>query len=235
MTNDFHNILYTPLDCPPRPDVPLDALKEWLRASVGNNQYKDFLSTIGNIADRKVLNYPWDATVAYFNMTGNGPHWINNFDKEFPELAKYMYEAFGLPLKNLGLIVILPTKEEHTGHGFWHTDPDWYGMRLYLQFDNLEKNRLFLKKTKEPRTKRAGWTHADLQDEIHECKITSSKQCFYLNNVRAVHATYTGAPGSNRIAALIIPKSGHEEKVIPLISDLVVRSAEKFKDVAILY
>ena len=38
------------------------------------------------------------------------------------------------------------------GRGFWHNDGDRGGYRMYLNYENFDKDYLLLRKTKEPYT-----------------------------------------------------------------------------------
>ena len=56
-------------------------------------------------------------------------------------------------------------------------------------------------------------------------------QCFYVNNYRSAHATYVNETPTDipRIAVIANPKE------IPTDDSLVVNSAKKYKDYAIMY
>jgi hypothetical protein len=170
----------------------------------------------------------------------NEPGWLGNFNQEFPELAKHMYECFNLSIEDVGLIVFLPIKEGHTGLGMWHNDTDWYGLRHYYAFDDADTNKLLMKKTKIGYTERPDLRipideTEYLQDEIIECKLLSTTQSFFLNNVRSVHNTYTVKPNVTRIAAFVTGKFGKRKEMQQKIENLVIRSAEKYKDYTILW
>lgn len=256
MTQSLLNVLYTPLETPPQPVFDLELLKNWisenyLLQTTDSRKGIDYIIKQYLTVDTKkvyekiVNNYPWDLTVAYFNT---GPShcqvgWLGNFDTKFPDLSKFLYERFGIPLDEVGTIILLPIKENHTGLGFWHNDPDWFGHRFYLEYERPEENTLFLKSTKLPYTERFNFLSDDtaenhkkyLQDAIHQCRILSTKQSFFLNNVRAVHATNTVIPNLTRIAGFITPKHGRREQFISYSKDLIISSAEKYKDYSIYW
>jgi hypothetical protein len=238
----INDILYTPLDVPDKPEFNINQLKNWLTRNYQPlSQYRDMLASTNNTAEKIVTNYPWDLTVAYFNLFNDpGPGWLGNFDKEFPELSKHMHECFNLSIEDVGLIVFLPIKQDHTGLGFWHNDTDWYGLRHYFCFESSDTNKLLLKKTKIDYVERPNLQipideNAYLQDEIFECKILSTRQSFFLNNVRSVHSTFTVTPNVTRIAAFVTGKIGKRAEMQEKIESLVVRSAEKYKDYAVLW
>ena len=238
----INDILYTPLDVPDKPEFNINQLKNWLTRNYQPlSQYREMLAGNSFTAEKVFENYPWDLTVAYFKLFNeNEPGWLGNFDQEFPELAKHMYESFNLSIDDIGLIIFLPIKHEHTGLGFWHNDPEWYGLRHYFAFDNPDTNKLLMRRTKIAHDERPNFTipideNEHLQDEIIECKIFSSTQSFFLNNVRSVHATNTITPNGTRIATIVTGKFGKRKEMQEKIESLIVRSAEKYKDYAVLW
>lgn len=238
---DFLDILYTPLDVPPQPNYDVVQLRKWLADNyVPLSRYRSILRQQRNISEHIIENYPWDLTIAYFNMTDTGPGWLNNFDRQFPELSTYIHQAFGLPLEEVGLVIFLPMREKHKGLGFWHNDTDVSGLRIFFEIEDLEKNKLFTRRMKVPYNTRPNIQlpmNEDyyLQKEVFECKILSSTQCHFLNNIRAAHATYTEEPGAHRIAAFVTSKLKNGEKFLNLVKPLILRSAEKYKEHVIMW
>lgn len=236
----INDILYTPLDVGEKPEFDIKKLQTWISENYEPlSAYRNIISE-KNTAENKIENYPWNLTVAYFNKSNKGPGWLGNFDIEFPELSRHIYESFGLSIDDLGLVLFLPVKQGHSGMGFWHSDPDWYGLRHYFDFESPETNKLLIRQTKTGYTERPALLNTPvsenlLQSDITECKLLSTKQSFFLNNVRSVHSIYTGTPHVSRIAAIVIGKDlaglGIKEKIEPL----VIRSAEKYKDYAVLW
>lgn len=242
MLYDIDNILYTPLDTPKKPRFNVSKLKKWLKQQyVPLGQYREWLSTSKNAAEHIIQNYPWDLTVAYFSPTPElDKGWLGNFDKEFPTLSKYMHSCFNLSIDDIGIIVFLPIKTGHTGLGFWHNDTDWYGLRHYFVFEHSDKNKLLLKKTKIKNVTRQDYPvpineELYLQKQTYECKLLSSKQSFFLNNINSVHSTYTEIPNVTRIAAFVTGKIGKTKLMKEKIQNLVIASAIKYKDYAIFY
>jgi len=240
-TMDILDILYTPLAVKPQPDYQIEDLRNWLANNYGPlARYKNILASTRLIAERVVENYPWDLTVAYINMTDTGPGWLNGFDKQFPELSKYLYEAFDLPLEELGLVIFLPIRENHKGLGFWHNDGDISGLRIFFEIEDVTKNKLLIRRMKEPYEKRLNIPipmdeDTYLQKEVFECKILSDKQCHFLNNIRGAHATYTEELGTNRIAAFVTSKLNNQQKFFDLVKPLILRSAEQYSEHVILW
>ena len=238
----INDILYTPLDVPSKPEFDINQIKNWLTRNYQLlSQYREMLAGNSFTAEKIFENYPWNLTVAYFKLFNeNEPGWLGNFDQEFPELAKHLYESFNLSIDDVGLIIFLPIKHEHTGLGFWHNDPEWYGLRHYFAFDNLDTNKLLMRRTKIAHDERPNFTipideNEHLQDEIIECKIFSPTQSFFLNNVRSVHATNTITPNGTRIATIVTGKFGKRKEMQEKIESLIVRSAKKYKDYAVLW
>ena len=218
------NILYTPLDCPPPPPCDIQQLYQWFQDNT------DILwclteqsSNEGNLADKCEPNYPWDVKIPYRKFTDTDPGWVGGFDTKFPELAAYFYEAFGQSLQDVGIIVLLPVKSGHTGLGFWHRDPDKWGLRMYLEYESQQENTLLIRKN-------------GAEDDVKQCVPVSSRQCFFLNNEHATHTTFTTVPDKTRIAALVIgrldPQSQAEWK--QKITGLVERSAAMYPNNAVL-
>jgi hypothetical protein len=240
------DVLYTPLDVPTPPEIDTILLNSWLEENYQSlSKYKDiFTRASANTGEMTVDDYPWDLTAAYFNMTDNGPGWLGNFDIKFPELSKYFYESLSLTLDDIGFIILLPIRKDYKGFGFWHNDPDYTGLRMYLGFENEEQDKLYLKRTLNrvpislttlPKYQYPIDHAKYLQNEMIECKPISSRQCFYLNNFRSVHSTYTATPGTIRIAAFITGKLGQQLTLMKKINSLVVSSAMKYKDHSILW
>ena len=57
----------------------------------------------------------------------------------------------------------------------------------------------------------------------------------FLNNVRSVHATNTITPNGTRIATIVTGKFGKRKEMQEKIESLVIRSAKKYKDYAVLW
>ena len=231
-TND---ICYTPLDVSNAPDYSIDDVKTWITENTETlQQCVDDLCKRGLSGQKDVDKYPWQLVFAYWNEYGG---WLNDFDKKFPELSKYMHEAFNLKEDELESILLLPMNNNVTGYGVWHNDGDRAGYRMYL---NNDVGSLFLRKTKKPydnnhwvKIKECDdtWNDSELERTEHECKLLSSNQCFYLNNFRSAHATYVEEQPKDlpRIAVIINPKE------VPTDDSLVINSAKKYKDYAIMY
>lgn len=238
----LNDILYTPLDVAEKPEFDVKKLQHWLETQYQPlSKYRDILSSTGLASVDVIENYPWNLTVAYFNLSNNnGPGWLGKFNEEFPELSKHMYECFNLSIEDVGLIVFLPIKQEHTGLGFWHNDPEWYGLRHYFCFEAADTNKLLLRKTKIDYTERPDLIspideEKYLQQEVIECKLLSTTQSFFINNVRSVHSTYTATPNVARIAAIVTGKQGKLLEMQEKIENLVLRSAKKYQEYAILW
>lgn len=213
------NILYTPLVCPSQPVYSLDAIKEWaVQNSSTLHTLKEQLADEGHISERVENNYPWDVQVAYRKFDGLDPGWVGEFDTKFPELAKYFYEAFGLTLDDLGIVLFLPVKADNLGIGFWHKDPDGFGLRMYLEYEDYQNNTLLIR--------------ALGSTENKVCRPVSNKQCFFLNNISAVHTTYTSVPNKTRVAVLIIGKLDAQSQIAwkEKIKSLVESSADAYPD-----
>jgi len=239
--NTLLNTLYTPLDCPPLPNVDIEELKNWITEyNIKLKEIRTFMNQGSKLGEAVATNYPW-APVNPFNRMFEG--WQGKFDEKFPELSNYFASAFGLTHDDINNLLVLPVKDQYVGR-FWHQDPDEYGLRLYLEYEDTP-NPLLLKKTKEAYTEQAAISpryfspgsvvpdiNQFLQDEIYTCKHTPTG-CFYINNVRAAHTIDVIEPGKKRIAVIIYHNKS--QPVLDKINALVERSLEKYSEYAITY
>lgn len=236
---NLNDVLYTPLDIPDKPVYEINDLKSWLSSNyITLSKYKEILNTNSHASEDVIANYPWDLTIAYYNLSNNGPGWLGDFDKKFPDLSNYIYESFDMTFSDLGLVVFLPIKHNHTGLGFWHNDSDSYGLRHYFEFEHSNVNKLLMRKTKKYRDSRISLFCADektISEEIIECRILHNRQSFFLNNINAVHATYTEIQNSTRIACIVTFKYNMMERCKDVITDMVIRSVKKYPEYAILW
>jgi len=226
------DICYTPLDIPEPPQIDMQKLFDWMAFSRQEVQCDLGKSTADILGER----YPWVPAFPYTARLGG---WISDFDKIFPELAKYMTEDYGIEIADLGAITFIPTKEGHTGLGFWHNDQEIYGLRMYLQNEKYDVNTLLYRKTIEPVTERQRvkipMDENDPRFEKTElvCRMMKERQPFYINNIRGVHSAFMHEP-AKRFAVLIGGKPG-KTLLHQKTADLIVKSAQKFKDYAIFY
>jgi hypothetical protein len=228
---EVSNILYTPLDVPPPPDIDTEKFLAWVRKvypqSVKTSASKSTAET------RMPDNYPWDLVFGAYNG-----EWRDNFNIEFPELTNYCLDAFGITTRELLTVVFLPIRQSVTGLAFWHNDTDETGFRFYLTNEHSDKNPLLLRKIVNPLTHITKITppipdnHPALQKEVYTCNFPSSRHAFYINNIKAVHSPMVTVP-ANRIAGFITVKPHYLTHVRESSEALLIRSAEKFKDYAI--
>lgn len=225
------DICYTPLDIPIRPDIDIVKFLSWTQSV-----YPQSCKTQSDNAEGTIgKEYPWDLVWGAWHGV-----WQNDFDKEFPELATYCYEAFKIHRHELGGAIFLPVRKSVKGVSFWHNDVDPTGFRFYLECEHYNDNPLLLRKTKIPYTIREpivvplNGDNDKLQEEIFNCKMTDPHMAYYLNNTRAVHAPTVSIPGI-RIAAFITVKKVFQNIVQQRTRDMIVESAKKFKDYAILW
>ena len=232
------DICYTPLDIPEVPEFNSDALHKWIdeiynsRPTSGNPLENATLSekTLAN-------NYPWKKVYAYFSRNTG---WQNGFDKLFPELAEYLFKAYDLSADDIEEITLLPTREDLVGWAFWHADRDPAGLRVYLENDQYETNCLYYRKTKVAYNAKQKFPAVVkdqdpmFEDQMIKCQQIKGPQGFYLNNIRGVHNYNVTSVPAKRIAVVIkmvTDNASVEEK----IKNLIVNSAMKYKDHAVLY
>jgi hypothetical protein len=224
------DILYTPLDTPLTPKTDIDKLFQFISEYSKDQSIENRLdaSKISSLSDI----YPWN--LLYIRTNKN---WHFDFNKEFPELADFFSSAYQLKESNIHGVVLLPVRPEFVGLGFWHSDPDPAGLRLYIENQETD-DFLLIRPTVEPYNVRPNFKvgqilpEIPMQDKIHSAKLLETNQTFYINNIRAVHAVNTHIANTTRIAGIIIPEY---EKVKEHIDQLIVNSAKKFSKHAIYW
>lgn len=247
MTNDMFDVLYTPLDCPQPPLIDFDKLEAWV-----NRQPKNPRQWMMSKMNYQVQNeqYPWDYITLYHNPrrgsggpTASADGWLAGINRVFPELIEYLRTPFGIPVEEFGNIVLLPLRPGHSGF-YWHRDDDANGMRMYLDHEDSENNHLYMRRSVERDRWPLPWFYdatspkTGFQEEDLLCKVLHPRQCFFLNNVRALHSTVTNVPGKRRVTLLfrdLNPRGDVPCRLNQLSADLILRSAEKFKDHAVLW
>ena len=217
------DILYTPLDLPEMPNVDMVKLRNWI------DQHKNTQKFEPSIDDKDKVgkNYPWDIIHVRHDST-----WYQDFDIEFPELAKYSTEGFGLTLEDVHAVTLLPIKNSFKGLGFWHSDFDETGLRYYIE-NKETRNFLYFKPSTVPYTTGEELhSNPKFQNIIRPAKLLKSNQAFFVNNVRSCHAVNSTDLSPTRIA-VIVTINGNI--INHPLTDLIVRSAEKFSEYSILW
>jgi hypothetical protein len=231
-------ILYTPLDTLEMPPIDMTKLKNWMELYQSYNANYD----AGNAVPSEI--FPWNVSYIKDNRK-----WLNNFDIEFPNLAKYTSSAFGLQPDDIVTAVFAHAKSSFEGVGFWHGDVDSAGLRMYIENEETE-DFLLIKPTIEP------YNHSPIEkmkdypnginlvgdspqiqnDVIHSAKLLKPNQCFYLNSVRGIHAVKTNKKGCSRILlALTIDLKISTQNLPEQLKKLIVNSADKYKEYAIMW
>ena len=112
---------------------------------------------------------------------------------------------------------------------------------MYLENTELE-NSLLIKPTKLPHNSHSELPSAIdplgpwefIQDVQYAANIPNPQQVFYINNVRAIHAVNKNIPSSKRFAVIV--STGKPMFEMPQhLQDLIVSSAEHYKDSAIYW
>jgi hypothetical protein len=233
---NFLDILYTPIDLPPCPEIDIGRLKKWLLDSYPKQSHLINM-TAGEIQAHNKLkdNYPWNFTFAKFF------DWQNGFDTEFPELVEYITKIYGLSESELGVVAVLPIRDNPSKIKFWHTDPDKFGLRFYVAHDRYKENVIVLKKGKPgvPDSIMHGKSFEETDDRLINEKVYRTenvhpRQPFYLNNWNAAHAIELNTEGE-RIAILLGTDNALDDspEFLKRINDLIVRSALKYHNKAV--
>jgi hypothetical protein len=227
---DRREILYSPLITPPIPlDLDISKLEEWI-INVHPQKMIDLAFSSSRAHRELKEKYPWNLTFAKFKNLG----YLDNFEILFPQFIEHLCVSFDVEEKDMGVIVFLPVKKGLIGRGFFHSDNDMGGLRMYLINENPDINPLLVIPTKKcyetrPYDFKPVFEPGDpiLQDIILKARLPPTASAFYLNNIRAVHAPEINVP-SKRIAVTIV--GNPEEKIIKKTQQLLERSVEKYKD-----
>jgi hypothetical protein len=200
---------------------------EWEKNYVNRTDGKNKIKAFGKV-------YPWNIVYPRFNK-----EWKNNFNIHFPELANYFLTAFPVSSNQIWSVVMLPTKSNFEGLGFWHSDAE-YGLRCYIENQERE-DFLRIRPSIIPydkRTMKEIDIYSDVdklaQQKVHSARLLANNQAFYLNNIRAVHAVNVQKPGALRIAC-IIHVTFDDGNANNKLNELILRSAEKFSDYSVLW
>lgn len=226
------DILYTPLDTKDVPVVDSNDILAWL----AENQNQDVRLRRDSSRVASPSLYPWN--ISYAKTLGV---WKTDFKERFPELADYFSSAFGVEENDIKDIVFLPTKNEFEGTGFWHSDPDELGLRIYLENDDFEKDFLLMRPTIKKYNSREqvgyipenGIDPKRFKEETYVAKLLKPRQAFFINNIRAIHAAKISKIGKKRIAIIVILKNNSISEIPPQVKSLIENSYEKYKDLAI--
>ena len=234
---NFLDVLYTPIDLPPCPEIDVGRLRVWLTESYPKQ--KNIIDmTAGEIqAHNKIKdNYPWNFTFAKFF------EWQNGFDKEFPELVEYITHIYGINEQEIGVVAVLPVRDKPSKIKFWHTDPDKFGLRFYVTNERYKENTILIKKGRPemPDSEIHGKSFEEtdyrlINEKIYRTTNIHPRQPFYLNNWKAAHAVEFNVEGE-RIAILLGTSNMLDDspEFVGRINDLIVRSAMKYHDQAVL-
>ena len=122
-------------------------------------------------------------------------------------------------------------------------DVDETGLRMYFENELPDENPLLIMPTKLPFTTRPNSLFKSVEtpredvfqvDKQLVCPVLKRTQAYYLNNVRAVHSPFINIP-CKRISCFITPKWTTLDSVKNKTKELIVNSAIKFKDHALLW
>lgn len=224
---DTLDILYTPLASGPFPNFDRTALLDW----IAENQQQPIKRRRDASLRTEHELYPWNICYPLVDR-----QWRDGFQQEFPELAGFFSRAYELEPRDLHTIVLLPIRSDFIGEGFWHSDPDETGLRMYL--DNTEWDRDFLR----IRASLPDWNEkdqlmhipADGLDQRFSTKTQSAaalgpQQVFFLNNIRAIHAVNVSTVGAFRIAVIVT--IGRRWRDMPShVKSLIERSAQQYPE-----
>jgi hypothetical protein len=229
------DIVYTPLDLPPCPDVGIEKMNSWIKRVYPQ-------TNLSALAHNRILGknsnrpeYPWDAVFAKA-MT-----WRDDFHTEFPEIVEYLASGWGFKDNEILGLILLPKRLTKESRGFWHSDADRLGLRFYIEFGNTQDDKLLFRKTLkheviENNLFRFFQDGTELEHKIRAATLLLNRQPFYINNYAAAHTVYNTSP-QFRIAAIV--GTTYETNKNPAfkekIDKLIVDSAMKFHKEAIFW
>jgi hypothetical protein len=229
------NILYTPLDIPEPPKFDYNEFVTWVTSSA--DQQVAGRRDASKITDPSM--YPWD--IVYAKLEGA---WHKGFDQAFPDLAKFFSQGFNLEPDHIKNIILLPVKEGFIGTGFWHSDPDESGLRLYLENEETD-NFLLIRPTVEPLDHRPpnrvlpnNGIHPSVQNNVeHSARLLKPNQGFFINNIRGIHAARTNVVTNKRIAVIIslVGRGSPLSSATDATKQLIINSAKKYSDYSIYW
>ena len=224
------DIIFTPLDSPPMPEVDIPLLRSWMSDAIKTQVYENRADAYARVDP---LLYPWLPVYAKIQK-----EWYNQFDQIFPELASYFHQAFKVNEEDVLDVNLLPLKDDKEGVHFWHGDPDLNGLRFYI-YNKQPEDFLYMAQTKLPIMSQAeiglprNPKKEDFQSKILKPKLPFENQPFYLNNIRSIHAVNSKMKNSGRISVTVA--LDRKMNLITNLENLVVNSAKKFSEYAILW
>jgi hypothetical protein len=229
------DIVYTPLDLPPCPVVDLTKLYSWIDETYPQNELLQFTHSKILARHSHKAEYSWNTTFA------KALTWRNNFQKEFPEIVQYVTEGWGFNDNDILGLILLPKRVDQLATGFWHSDADKLGLRFYIEFENLEDDKLLFKKTLTHNITDANLFRffADdtaLEKTTYQAKLLANRQPFYINNYASAHTVYNISK-QRRIAVIIgtTYEKAHNASIKEKVNNLIVNSAMKFHKEAIFW
>jgi hypothetical protein len=232
------NVIYTPIDpLIPIPEIDTEKFYHWLMDNYPKTRaYREMLAMRNDTAMHTIKDYPWNLIICYLGNMG----WTSTLKEDWPELADWIPRAWGIDITDISVIAFLHTKDEHLGTAFWHNDVDEMGLRFYMEFEDIENNKLLMRRTKIKYNTRPTFEYPMdegkyLQQDTLTCKLLKNNQTFFLNNKLAAHAIHTDVPGKLRIACLIGTNSSSHGKISESIDSIIERSAEKYKDYSLYW
>ena len=223
----FADLIFCPLDLPTPPEVPRQALVEWVGAARAQRMTEEERKFTEGASGR----YPWSS--AYAALRGK---WCCGFDAAFPELIGYLSS---FPTESWSCVAVLVQEPREA---VWlHTDPDpVLGWRVYLGHGGA---KVFFCPTFERHAERlTSWTPQGMRDWSKYVrtdlrlypKLPASSCAWTLNAYRAAHGVdaHEGEAGE-RVTLLLIPDL--DQLNLDAYLALLERSAAKYASYAIWY
>lgn len=222
----YDDLIFTPLDLPPVPEVDIDQFIEWMKSDplkTGTMPKERFERITGK-------RYPWLMRVVSSDL--------ESLHAAFPEVLQY---ARTYPFKTIKALVFLA----QDGHEevFPHADSDGLvGMRFYLANKNVDGLHFF--KGKQPydyfngyksdesgKPTPVGFENYFRMDEPIYARFPDTSRAFMLNSARAIHAVDENTCQlGDRIAVLVQGELDHDR-----LNALIGASLCRYQEYAIWY
>lgn len=230
------DIIYTPLDLPPCPDIDIKKLEEWMELVYPQTQLLERTGGKYISGDNDKNTFPWDVIFA------KAISWQNNFKEKFPELVEYVTNSWNIPDEELLLMVLLPKKISKNQKDYWHSDRDSMGLRFYISFEDTAQDTLLFRKTLKSECKDSNLfrelnNSSDLENKVHKANIVNNRQPYYINNYLSAH-NVNNVTQERRIAVILATSSEIDKTkstITNKIEDLIVSSAMKYYNSAIFW
>ena len=259
----FHNIIYTPLDLPPPPEIDREKFNWWAsnaaaqhlktadqRVLLPDGRYRRSLLSMWKSA---VGEYAWKSSHAMKETTSETDSpWVMDFDTLFPEIVDYLSLFPFFKLQSVNFL-----QQDPNIPVLLHTDPDnWIGFRFYLR-NTVSKDALYFRQVKKEHFNGKRLPTYTLDKNLEPINSTLDTICqqeklyadqknlgrypWALTSALAAHGVDTFDESEERITCVVVGKPMYQTQGVIAgykakeTYDLLERSTKKFKHQQIRY